>query len=517
MRDRPRSRPEGNPGAVPQRLSPALVRIASAILLLAAVGFAVGLAYFIVVPGQRTSGAVSIGFWYGLPSLVVVLAVWALRSSAERRVGAALMLISAIASAFAAEALLRTNPERIDGIPITIAVADSVCPEEWRRQAGCLVAAAADSPYDRRTTLEVVQDFEAQGVEAWPSIDAAYYLDPDYEIDGRVLVPLSGGLSDVFTVFCNESGTWVTYESDEYGFNNPLGSHRPDGVQVAIVGDSFAHGWCVPFEQTLVGRMRLSDSTVLGVGLEGSGLLVQLGIEREYLRPLRPDVVVWLFYEGNDLSDFDDELSNDLLRRYLDPGFDQGLRGLREELEEALRGQIPELRSAVARKTKLERERRESARQRRESLAGWIRLTEVRSRLSRLRRSRGQAQPYDPAMFGQVAARMRDDVAEWGGKLLFSYMPTRRRFEDPSTVTPHRSVTPHRADILALVRALGIPTVDLYEPMSEHPDPLSLYPFRLESHVTAEGFDLLARALADGIEQLAPVSQASESQAVGTE
>jgi len=122
-----------------------------------------------------------------------------------------------------------------------------------------------------------------------------------------------------------------------------------------------------------------------------------------------------------------------------------------------------------------------------------MRLTELRTRLKDLGRSRKSAHPYDPALFDQIASRMRDDVAAWDGTLLFAYLPSRRRFEDPTTANPHR------ADILARVRALGIPAVDLFEPLAAHPDPLSLYPFRVEHHFTAEGYDLLARTLQDSI------------------
>ena len=85
-------------------LSPGLRRIADVILWVAAVGFAIGLAYFIIVPGQRTARVSSFVFWYAAPALVVLLAVWALRSSAERRIASAILLLSAIGSALAAEA-----------------------------------------------------------------------------------------------------------------------------------------------------------------------------------------------------------------------------------------------------------------------------------------------------------------------------------------------------------------------------------------------------------------------------
>jgi len=488
------SPPEAAPGSAPI-LSPRLGRVARAVLWLAALGFGIGLLYFVIRPGQRASGPGSFIFWYAIPALVVSLSAWALRSSVERQVAMVLLLVSVAGSVFATEAILRAFPQRVAGFSLTTVVADSVCPGEYRRQTGCLAAAEEGRPFDRRTTLEVVEDFEAQGMEAWPSIDASHYLDPEYSItvDGELRIPLSPGMPEVFTVFCNEAGEWVTYESDEYGFNNPVGVHR-GGVKTAIVGDSFVHGWCVPFEQTLVARIAEADSSVLGLGLEGSGPLVQLGIEREFLTPIRPDVVVWVFFEGNDLRDLKRELAHEVLPRYLQPNFTQGLRQLTPALADQLRDQVMQMRSEEVARAAGAQQAWETMRRRRASLAGWLRLTELRSRVRELGKSRAQPQPYDPPMFEQVAARMRDDVADWGGTLLFAYMPSRRRFEESSTANPHRD------SILAQVRELGIPVIDLYEPLSAHPDPLSLYPFRIENHLTAEGYELAARAVREGVQ-----------------
>jgi hypothetical protein len=84
-------------------------------------------------------------------------------------------------------------------------------------------------------------------------------------------------------------------------------------------------------------------------------------------------------------------------------------------------------------------------------------------------------------------------VAGWGGQLVFAYLPSHRRFKDPSTANPHR------VSILQEVNALGIPAVDLFDALSRHPDPLSLFPFRLESHFTEEGFELVAEAVNESL------------------
>lgn len=173
-------------------VSPRLGRIASAILWVAVAGFGGALSYSVLVPGQRAGGVISFAFWYAAPALVLLLSVWALRSSPERRVAAALLLVSMVVSVFGMEALLRAFPARVPGFSLTTAVADSLCPGEYRRQAGCLAATEMGRAFDRRTTVEVIEDLEKQGVDAWPSIDASFYIDPDNEIEveGQVRLPL---------------------------------------------------------------------------------------------------------------------------------------------------------------------------------------------------------------------------------------------------------------------------------------------------------------------------------------
>ena len=91
---------------------------------------------------------------------------------------------------------------------------------------------------------------------------------------------------------------------------------------------------------------------------------------------------------------------------------------------------------------------------------------------------------------------MHESVSSWGGRLVFAYLPSRERLEDPSSANPHRD------GIVSLVRGLGIPVVDLLDTLSGHPDPLSLFPFRVENHLTAEGYGLIAGTLITGLDSL---------------
>ena len=89
-------------------------------------------------------------------------------------------------------------------------------------------------------------------------------------------------------------------------------------------------------------------------------------------------------------------------------------------------------------------------------------------------------------------------VSEWGGKMFFVYLP---QFEQYSTGIDHID----REFVLDTVNELEIPIIDIHrEVFVPHPDPLSLFPFRMGGHYTAEGYKLVAefiskRLKADGI------------------
>lgn len=76
--------------------------------------------------------------------------------------------------------------------------------------------------FDRRSVAEVVLDHWAEGRG---SVFPAMYptLSPGFAIQGPEGTTLQalGGISNVVTVLCNESGTFAEYMSDRHGFNNP--------------------------------------------------------------------------------------------------------------------------------------------------------------------------------------------------------------------------------------------------------------------------------------------------------
>ena len=93
-----------------------------------------------------------------------------------------------------------------------------------------------------------------------------------------------------------------------------------------VLGDSFAHGAGLQDGEDAVSLLRADFPNSVNLGNGGNGPLTALATLREYGPKLKPHVVVYLYYEGNDLSDLSKEEESPLLMRYLeDPSRSQNL------------------------------------------------------------------------------------------------------------------------------------------------------------------------------------------------
>jgi lysophospholipase L1-like esterase len=114
---------------------------------------------------------------------------------------------------------------------------------------------------------------------------------------------------------------WYRYEGaariqiNSAGFRGPeIRREKPAGVfRVAVIGDSFTIGLDVPDEQifTHLLEKRLNGNPcvrgqrveVLNFGVGGYGTLQELMVLRKHALAYRPDLVLLMFFSGNDVSD----------------------------------------------------------------------------------------------------------------------------------------------------------------------------------------------------------------------
>lgn len=91
----------------------------------------------------------------------------------------------------------------------------------------------------------------------------------------------------------------ITY--DRRGFRN---DDQTPATDAAIIGDSLVEGYLVPqpaLMTSVLERLRHGNVTNLGQGWYGPQQ--EMTVLKRYALPLHPKVIVWLFYEDNDLFD----------------------------------------------------------------------------------------------------------------------------------------------------------------------------------------------------------------------
>ena len=135
-------------------------------------------------------------------------------------------------------------------------------------------AARLGLTFDSRDTSEVVRDLRSKGVDALPGLDTTWAGYPECEIFFPAdLYPLSQA-SNAVVAHCNESGRYNLYRTDEWGFNNPPGFLAAGDIDVALVGESYVQGFCLPASKDLAGRIREKYPRTANFALAGNRLLV---------------------------------------------------------------------------------------------------------------------------------------------------------------------------------------------------------------------------------------------------
>jgi hypothetical protein len=373
------------------------------------------------------------------------------------------------------------------------------------RKVRAEAAQALGRQFDTRSDREFIADLRGQGIDAITSVYPQAFL--QVQDDGTAKSPLSasdaelfplGAIANKVVVLCNETGRFVTYRSDEHGFNNPPKLWVNVPADLVAVGDSYVHGYCV--DNNLVTVIRERYPATLNLGVEGNGPLIILATIKEYAQAVKPKKVVWFHYEGNDLKDLSVERRSPLLMRYLTRGFSQNLltrqadidRALSEYLEaEASKSELAvkldELSALLSDPSQLTRKT--------ESI---VKLARTRNRLGLVHAEPGEAgaaaatpgptRKHDQSqtdLLYDILIEAKESVAEWGGELYFVYLPTWNRYG--STI-----LSRERDAVLAASDRAGLPRVDMHRTFSSHHDPLTFFPFRLPGHYTEEGNRLVA-------------------------
>ncbi len=449
------------------RIVSSLVIVAAAVVNLALLALNVGnRAYYV----DSISGIL---YHFAVPAALAVGLLAALRLPRPWRRALALSLVAVVPALYATEAYLmfRTQAPK-DG---------------------------AGTAFDRRSKLEVVLDLRRRGIDAYPAMRAKSILvdGPDgtavSALGGDGLLPLAN-LPGKRVVGCNENGRWMVYDSDEHGFHNPPGAWTAWPVRVALIGDSFTEGNCLRSDRNIAAHLRDRFGAVLNLGISGFGPLCDLAAVKEELPAVRPKVVAWLYFEGNDLfKDLPEERRSRLLMSYLNDGFTQRLMAQHDEVAERFKAHLDA--KLIEAMNRVDHPY--------ETVLDFLQLYYLRGTFGLDPVGLGVVDPVDEddyRIFAYVLKKARGTVEAWGGRFVFVYLPDSPRYVAAARDSRIRDRVRQR--VLAIVAGLGIPVIDVHAAFAADSDPRALFVFP-GSHYNATGYRVAADAIARGIGPLA--------------
>ena len=114
--------------------------------------------------------------------------------------------------------------------------------------------------------------------------------------------------------------------------------------------------------------------------------------------------------------------------------------------------------------------------------------------------------PTPTPIFKDILQKSRQMVSNWNGKMYFVYLPTFQRY----STTGNEDIWNRNHDfVMQTATEQDIPVIDIQSKVFDpHPDPLSLFPFRMNCfsfrmncHYNAEGYRLVAEAIGKRLEK----------------
>lgn len=347
--------------------------------------------------------------------------------------------------------------------------------------------------YDRRSAIEIIDDLKNNDIKGYAAFLPTKQVNTNLEINKEKPGPfLLGSISLKTTLFCNESGKMTIYQSDEHGFNNPAGVWNQP-VDLMLIGDSFTQGACVAPEESIASVLRRKGHRVISLGSGGNGPLIELATLTEYVLPMRPKIVLWIYFEGNDLFDLVAESKNPILTKYYDGNFTQNLISIQPEIDRLIE----------ADNKKWEQDQRmQSLHPVKPTFGDHLRNILEFNTIKGLfggsfRAKTGDDEALAVPKLKHIISLAKERSEIIGAKFIFVYLP---RFERGKSASP---TLYNREKVLAAVRELNVPIIDIFEEVqSKQPDFRSLYPYGLTGHYTAQGYSLVAEAIDAALPQI---------------
>ena len=326
--------------------------------------------------------------------------------------------------------------------------------------------------YDFRSKYEFYLDSQKK--------DPNFVLSVNPEIfkkkDNKNIFPFSG-ISNRPTVHGNENGYFTFYLSDRFGFNNHNSDWDKKKIDFLLIGDSFVHGAFVKEEDSIAGNLRnKNENTVLNLSYKGNGPLIKFATLREYLDKTNPKIVLWFYFEGNDLYELTDELQNETLAKYLnDDLFNQNLALKQDEIDKLILNELKKLEKKDFKK--------------------FLKLNNVRSLTIEKTIKYPDWEQKISNEFFEIMKKTKNIMLKKNIEFYFIYLPEYDRYS--KNISNHKDFNNY-GKILNRISEMNIKIIDIHkEVFNEYSDPLALFPFRSDGHYNERGYTLIGKKILD--------------------
>ncbi len=292
------------------------------------------------------------------------------------------------------------------------------------------------------------------------------------------------GISNSKTINCNENGYYSVFDSDKYGFNNSHKRWNTNEIEFLLIGDSFTLGSCVNRPHDIASQLEKYNSSVLNLGYVATGPLSQYAILREFLSHKIKNVI-WIYYEGNDLKDLNNELKNKILVKYLnDVEFTQDIKNKQKQINNLLKLKIENEKQLFIKKNSLT-----------SKVINFLKLTNARVRISNIHQSKKKnniPNPYDELK--QILKLSNDLILSNNSKFYIVYLShfenaTKKNYSD----TQYKNVK-------KIINELNIPFIDSYEKVFKNDsNPKSFFPFEKKGHFNENGYAKISEIIYNNV------------------
>ena len=310
------------------------------------------------------------------------------------------------------------------------------------------------------------------------------------------IIPFRGPINKP-TLTCAEDLQYKIAKNDRNGFKNSNDTYKKN-IDLIILGDSFAEGWCFDEKDDVSGLLREKNINSLNLGIGGAGPLLSLAVMKEYVKAYKPKHLFFFYCEANDLIDLGSEKNNFLLKKYLSDSFSQEIIKNLESKEVFLEKMDKEIREKffkIYHRKTLPMNESEIFKER---VKDFFELSKLKNILKPLIFYKNDQE--NERLFFEVIDKMNSFSQSNQIKFVFVYLPAWERYF--AKFSKYNKYISKKNSILKKIDEMGIASIDIDKVFVEEENLEKLFPLNYYGHYSKLGYKKVADSILLNLEKL---------------